>query len=77
MTGPRKARAPPRSRRRDARVRHLTRYLSLDDELLEADDLETRVLGFAAESFASIVGSGILGLEPQPSIPDEAESADD
>jgi hypothetical protein len=45
--------------------RALARYLPLHDELLGAPDLERGVIDFARESFARIVRSGVLALEPE------------
>jgi hypothetical protein len=57
------------------RDRLLTRYLALDSGLLDAPDLQERVLDFAKSSFALIASSGVLSLASQ-AIEDEDEVAD-
>jgi hypothetical protein len=42
----------------------LWRHMPLDDELIQSDELEGRVLGFAHESFEKLVASGLLDLPP-------------
>jgi hypothetical protein len=55
---------------------HLTHSFPLDYALLDSDELENKVLAFAAASFALIVESGILELAPQ-AIEDEEEGVAD
>jgi hypothetical protein len=57
------------------RDRLLTRYLALDPHVLDAPDLQERVLHFAKDSFASIASSGVLSLASQ-AVEDEDEAAD-
>jgi len=38
--------------------------MPLDDELIQSDELEGEVLGFAHESFETLVASGFLDLPP-------------
>ena len=53
----------------------LWRYFSLDDELIQSDELESRVLEFAHESFKTLVASGFLDLPPgdTSSLPEDEE----
>ena len=55
---------------------HLTHSFPLDYALLDSDELENKVVAFAAASFALIVESGILELAPQ-AIEDEEEGVAD
>jgi hypothetical protein len=54
----------------------LARYLPLHDELLGAPDLERGVIDFARESFARIVRSGVLALEPEAQPMGETDEGD-
>ena len=55
----------------------LSRYLPVDEALLQACPLEDQVLQFARESFELIARSGVLELEPFERTAEEKEGPAD